>query len=84
MFRRNTNGHRGRSIACVLATAGLTLCLAAGVNARTSFTSHLSERGIATAAHWTDLPTRVSVLASDDDYVELLAVAGFANLPTAR
>jgi hypothetical protein len=71
--------HRGRSIAWILAAVASTLCLAAGVNARTSFTSRSSVE-IFRAAHRTDLPMRVIVPASDcddcDDYVGLLAAAG--------
>jgi hypothetical protein len=78
MNRRNITGHRGR-FACFLATAALTLCLVAGVNARTSFTTHSSDL----AAHRTDLTMSVST-SDHDDYVELLAAAGIANLPTAR
>ncbi len=84
MNRRNTTSHRGRSAACILASAALTLCLAAGVNARTLFTSHSSDlRNSAT--HRTDLSTPGIVLASDrDGYVELLVAAGIADFPTAR
>ncbi len=84
MYRRNTTSRRGRLTACILATAALTLCLAAGVNASTLFTSHSSDlRNSAT--HRTDLPTPGTVLASDrDDYVELLVAAGIADFPTAR
>jgi hypothetical protein len=71
--------HRGRSIACIVAAVASTLCLAAGVNARTSFTSR-TPVGIFTAAHRTDPPMRGIVPARDcddcDDYVVLLAAAG--------